>query len=202
MLGYEYVDPFEMNENTFEVATAKDIDSLHTQVATCHLCDLSKSRTQSMPGYGNTKADVMFIDYSVSELEDSLGSYYGGRSGELLKNMIQNVLDLHVEDVFITYLLKCKPHVSKKELSAEVMTCKGYLLSQIEFIKPKVIVPLGEKVYGALLGDENAFESVRGHVVAFQSTKLVPLYHPSFVLRNPNVKKVVFNDLKTIKSCL
>jgi DNA polymerase len=202
MLGYEYVDPFELNEASLEIASAQDIDTLHKQILTCHLCDLSKSRTQSMPGFGNSRADVMFVDFSVSELEDSTNSYYGGRSGELLQNMITNVLELKTQDVFITHVVKCKPHNGKKELSSEVMTCKGYLLSQIELISPKVIVPLGQEAYGALVGKKEAFEDVRGHIMELQQKKLVPLYHPSFVLRNPHVKKVVYNDLKTIKSCL
>ncbi|MFT7005438.1 MAG: uracil-DNA glycosylase family 4, partial [Sulfurimonas sp.] len=73
---------------------------------------------------------------------------------------------------------------------------------QIEFVKPKVIVTLGEEAYFKLTGEENDFQSVRGHVIDFKDYKLIPIYHPQFLLRNPELKRVTLNDLKTIKSCL
>jgi len=200
-LGFEYTDPFSINE-TSSYEKPNDIKQLAQNISTCHLCDLSKSRSQPMVGVGNTTADLMIIDFSVSANEDSQNSYYCGRSGETLKNMVENVLELRTSDVYFTHAIKCKPLNSNTPSFSEWNSCKSYLFMQIEFIKPKVIVTLGEEAYSAVSSESENFKSVRGHVIDFQSYKLIPIYHPQFLLRNPELKKVTLNDLKTIKSCL
>jgi DNA polymerase len=154
-----------------------------------------------MNGFGNENADLMIIDFSVSQTQDSTNSYYHGRTGEILKNMIEKVLLIKVDDVYITHCVKCKPLNTNIPSPSEYNSCKNYLYSQIEFIKPKVIVTLGESAYSHLSGDSDNFENVRGHLIDFKGMKLVPIYHPQFLLRNPESKKITLNDLKTIKSC-
>jgi len=144
----------------------------------------------------------MIIDYSVSSIEDETNGYYAGRSGETLTKMIENVLKFKVEDVYFTHAIKCKPLHSNVPSLSEWDSCKSYLYSQIEFVKPKVIITLGEDSYAKVTGEYDNFKSVRGHVIDFKKYKLVPIDHPQFLLRNPELKKMAFNDLKTIKSCL
>ena len=200
-LGFEYSDPFSINEKSgFE--KPKSLEELSLNISTCHLCDLSKSRSQSMSGFGSHHAKLMIVDFSVSSNEDSSNNYYVGRSGETLKNMINNVLNLSVEDVYFTHAIKCKPLSSNIPSKSEFNSCKSYLFSQIEFIKPKVIVTLGKDAYAKVTGEEENFESVRGHVIDFKNYKLIPIYHPQYLLRNPESKKITLNDLNTIKSCL
>jgi DNA polymerase len=155
-----------------------------------------------MSGFGNKNADVMIIDYSVSLSEDNTNSYYSGRSGEILTNMIENVLGLKIEDVYFTHAIKCKPLNSNLPSSSEWDSCKDYLFSQIEFVKPKVVVTLGKDAYAKVTSENENFEIVRGHVIDFKKYKLIPIYHPNHLLRNPDDKKIALNDLKTIKSCL
>ena len=200
-LGFEYTDPFSPNEKTPHNRPSS-FNELLRAVSTCHLCDLSKSRTQSMSGRGDTNTQVMIIDFSVSQAQDSNNDYYSGRSGEILKNMIENVLKLRVDDVYYTHAIKCKPLNSNTPSPSEFNTCSGYLFSQVEFIKPKVIVTLGEQAYKSVTSDEESFENIRGHIIDFNEYKLVPIYHPSHLLRNPELKKITLNDLKIIKSCL
>lgn len=200
-LGFNYSDSFNINETTTDTS-AKTVDTLIQNISSCHLCDLSKSRTQSMSGHGDTNADLMIIDFSVSSTEDSQNSYYTGRSGETLKKMVENVLNLNVNDIYFTHAVKCKPLNSNLPSTSEFNSCKSYLFLQIEFIKPKVIVTLGPDAYHHLCNESDNFEDVRGHVINFQKSKLIPIYHPSFLLRNPELKKTTLNDLKTIKSCL
>ncbi len=200
-IGYDYTDTLELNAIE-EDEVAKDIPSLHRQIATCHLCDFSKSRTQSMPGFGNANAKIMFIDHTVSQLEDNTNSYFCGRSGEMLQKMIENVLELTLEEVFFTHTIKCKPLHLQPRYETQWQSCKSYLLSQIRFVAPKVIVTLGEESFENLTAQKGEFEKLRGHVMELYDTKLVPTYHPSFLLRNPDMKKIVFNDLKTIKTLL
>ena len=200
-LGFKYSDSFSINRVTPN-EKPKNIDELMKNISTCHLCDLSKSRKQSMGGYGDPNAKLMIIDYSVSYGEDSTNSYYNGRSGEMLMDMIENVLKLKVEDVYFTHAVKCKPLNSNIPSDSEWDSCKSYLFSQIEFVKPKVIVTLGKDAYAKVTSEDENFASVRGHVVDFEEYKLIPIYHPNHLLRNPDDKKIAFNDLKTIKSCL
>ena len=200
-LGFEYSDPFSINEPTLN-EIPKTLEQLISTISSCHLCDLSKSRTQSMSGYGNPDASLMIIDFTVSPSEDTQNSYYSGRSGESLKKMIENVLNLRVDDVYFTHAIKCKTLNSNIPSPSEFNSCKSYLFSQIEFIQPKVIVTLGADAYYKVTDESNNFEDVRGHVIDFKKYKLIPIYHPGFLLRNPELKKITLNDLKTIKSCL
>lgn len=200
-VGFEYSDSFLVNQISSN-GKPSTIQILSKDIATCHLCDLSKSRTQSMSGFGNPKADIMFIDYVVSMSEDSSNSYYSGRSGEILTNMIENVLGVKTEDVYFTHAIKCKPLSSNMPSASEWDSCKGHLFAQIEFINPKVVVTLGKDAYAKVTSEEDNFQSVRGHVIDCKTYKLVPIYHPSHLLRNPNDKKVAMRDLLTIKSCL
>ena len=200
-LGFEYIDPFSVNEKISH-AKPTTLNELTQDVSSCHLCDLSKSRTQSMGGYGNKDATLMIIDFSVSQTQDTSNSYYGGRSGDILKNMIENVLKLSVDDVYYTHVVKCKPLNSNTPSASEYNSCKGYLFAQIEFVKPELIVTLGSDAYTRVTSDEENFENIRGHVIDFKEYKLIPIYHPLHLLKNPELKKITLNDLKTIKSCI
>lgn len=200
-IGFEYIDQFSINISS-QNEKPLNISQLYQNISLCHLCDLSKSRSQSMSGYGNPNADLMIIDYTVSQNDDKLNEYYSGRSGETLKKMIENVLDLKTENIYFTHAVKCKPLNSNIPSNSEWESCKNYLLSQIEFVKPKVIVTLGKEAYAKIADEDEDFESVRGHVIDFKEYKLIPIHHPSFLLRNPQSKKITFNDLITIKSCL
>ncbi len=200
-IGFNYIDHFSINEKK-NYEKPNSLEELSQNISTCHLCDLSKSRTQSMPGYGTPNAELMIIDYDISQTQDSTNSYYSGRSGETLKNMIENVLHLDVQDVYLTHAIKCKPLKSNKPSPSEWNSCKSYLFSQIEFIQPKVVVTLGNEAYNCVTEDNDNFDNVRGHVIDFKKYKLIPIYHPQYLLRNPELKKITLNDLKTIKSCL
>lgn len=199
--GFKYIDQFSINQNTY-YDKPLNMTQLAHNITSCHLCDLSKSRTQSMIGFGNENADLMIIDFSVSANDDSLNEYYSGRSGETLNNMIENVLELKTTDIYYTHTIKCKPLSSNIPSNSEWESCKNYLFFQIEHIKPKVIVTLGKEAYAKIINEDEDFESVRGHVIDFNGCKLIPIYHPNFLLRNPESKKTTFKDLKTIKSCL
>jgi len=201
-MGFSYIDHFDINETT-EIQKTDSFESLSKTIQNCHLCDLSKSRKQSMIGYGNPHADLLIVDDFVSQSQDSANSYYAGRSGEILKKMIENVLELDIHDIYLTHTVKCKPLQSNIPSQSEWDSCKSYLFTQLQFIKPKIIVTLGVNAYINLTNDTiKNFEDVRGHVIDFKNYKLIPIYHPQFLLRNPELKKITFNDLNTIKSCL
>ena len=145
---------------------------------------------------------MVLIDYTVSLSDDSSNSYFSGRSGDILKNMITNVLDFKIDEIYYTHIVKCKPLNSQAPSNSELDSCIGYLHTQIEFVKPKVIVTLGEDAYKYFTSENENFKTVRGHVIDLKNYKLIPIMHPTHLLRNPNDKKIAFGDLKTIKSCL
>lgn len=200
-LGFDYIDPFSINE-TNDFTQTDSMDELLFNIEKCHLCDLSKSRKQSMSGYGNRNAQIMLIDYSVSQTQDSTNSYYSGRSGEVLTNMIENVLGFKVEELYITHCVKCKPLGANKPSISEYNSCSAYLFAQIEFVQPKIIVTLGDDAYSHLTHDRDNFRNVRGHLLDFKNYKLIPIYHPAHLLKNPELKVAAFSDLKTIQSYL
>lgn len=200
-LGFEYTELVSINQKNLDILP-NDLNSLHVSISSCHLCDLSKSRKQSMSGYGNDNADLMIVDSIVSGSDDDMSTYYTGRAGSSLRKMIENVLELSIDDVFLTHAVKCKPLGSNKPSDSELNSCKPYLYRQIEIIKPKVIVTLGEETYNVFSQTKEEFNSVRGHIIDFKEYKLVPIYHPQFLLRNPSLKKDTLNDLKIIKSLL
>ena len=199
--GFEYIDHFDLNMRQSDEVPSS-LSQLSHDITSCHLCDLSKSRSQSMSGFGSENAELFIVDYIVSQAQDSTNSYYNARSGETLKKMIENVVKIDVKDAYLTHAIKCKPLQSNRPSPSEWNSCKNYLFSQIEFIKPKVIVTLGPEAYSHLTGDNENFENIRGHVIDYKNYKLIPIYHPQYLLRNPELKKITMNDLKTIKSCL
>jgi len=204
-LGYCYVDPIKTTTLTppsFYPTVAQNLDQLHHTIEKCHLCDLSKSRKQAMCGYGNRNADLFIIDFSVSEIQDNTQNYFAGRSGETLKKMLQNVLQITPDEVYFTHAIKCKPLLQQQPTQAHFQTCQAHLLMQLQFVQPKVIMVLGQEAFTTLTSQKENFEDIRGHVMNFHNYKMVALYHPQHLLRNPHLKKITLQDLKTIKSCL
>lgn len=202
-LDFEYIDFAPVNTQQ-DVTLPDSIKDLNSLISKCHLCDLSKTRTQSMPGYGNINADIMLIDYEVTQTQDQDCNYYGGRSGELLVKMIENVLDLTIDDVYLTHIVKCRPNNLTSMQESWQISCNPYIVKQLEIIKPKIVVAMGENAYNAIASHrhENNFSDMRGHIMDFKTYKLIPVYHPAFLLRNPSLKKVMLHDLRAIKSLI
>jgi DNA polymerase len=197
--GYEYHEPldfFSTDVRNFKLPN--NLNELKNSVEHCYLCELSKSRKNVLFGYGNLNSDIMFISDEPSNSEDELGSFYMGKAGELLSKMIENVLDLKKEDVYLTTLVKCKSLNSLNNLHMD--TCNDYLLKQIELINPKLIVALGEKAYSYLLKNSINFAQVRGKELSFNGISLITTFSPSFLLRNPSSKKDAYYDMLKIKS--
>lgn len=200
-LGCSYSDPILINPPSSDPLPSQ-FDQLCAMIGNCHLCDLSKSRTRSMSGGGNPNARLMILDAYVSTAVDESNHYYAGHSGATLKKMIENVLMLDVSDVFITHGVKCKPLGTQLPSESEIQSCQSYLFKQLELIKPQIIMPLGGEAYEMLTGDTTPFEQVRGRQIPFGAMSVIPIYHPSFLLRNPSLKKVAMQDLQTIKELL
>lgn len=201
-LGYKYVDPINPNIPSVTTALPSSLTQLNATIAQCHLCDLSKSRHQSMSGYGSHSASIMFVDAFVSAAEDEGNDYYAGRSGTMLRDMIEKVLRLSIDDVFITHAVKCKPFGFQTPSASECNSCYPYLSRQLEMITPSIIVALGNDAYRILTNGADDFDHLRGQMIPYGNSLLIPVYHPTFLLRNPSYKKDALRDLQIIKGAL
>ena len=201
-LGYHYTSVNIFKEDELDLTLPNTLDSLEKQAKVCHLCELSKSRDKVVFAEGSLTAKVMIVGDAPSNSDDSSGKVFTGRSGELLTKMLENVLGLSRQEVYITNILKCRPLDTQSPSPAFAHTCHPYLLKQIELIKPKIIIAFGELSYQYLTGDDSAITEVRGSVHDKEEYKVIPTYHPNYLLRNPSAKKDVFEDLKKVKFLL
>lgn len=201
-LGYKYTSIVPYQEKEPDFTLPNTYEALKKQAMECHLCTLSKSRQKVVFGEGNMSAELMIVGDAPSNSDDSAGKIFTGRTGDSLTKMIENVLELNRSDVYITNLLKCRALDSESPSSIDAHTCQPYLLKEIELIKPKLIVTFGEMAYRYITGDDRSLTDIRGTVQEKEYYKIIPTFHPSYLLRNPSAKKEVFEDLKKIKSLL
>jgi uracil-DNA glycosylase len=197
--GYEYHESLEFFSNDVKnIKLPNNLVELKNAVEHCYLCELSKCRKNVLFGYGNSNSNVMFISDEPSKSEDEMGLLYAGKSGELLTKMIENVLNINKEDIYLTTLTKCKSINGLN--NSNIDTCNDYLLKQIEIIKPKLIVTLGEKTYSYLLKNNDNFAQIRGKELSFNGIPLIATFSTSFLLRNPSSKKDAYYDMLKIKN--
>lgn len=203
-LGYEFTDPIHLNQTKTGTSTIlpNSLDPLVRMVNECQLCDLSKSRSQSMGGRGNANAKLFILDAFVSPAEDESNSYFIGRTGTMLKDMIEKVLSLNLDEVYFTHAVKCKPFGFQQPSMSESNSCSPYLHKQLEIVSAPIIVTLGSDAYRLLTHDESEFEKIRGHLIPFMDRTVIPIYHPLHLLRNPSLKSETMRDLLLIKEQL
>ena len=204
-LGYTYFSDIKkpvLSAQT-EIDLPSDMDALAKIAEQCSLCGLSNSRKQVVFGEGNPHADIMFVGEGPGAVEDEIGRPFAGKSGELLTKIIESVLELKREDVYIANIVKCRPPLNREPNKEEAQKCLPFLLKQIELVKPKIIITLGAASYQYLSGDyDSAISKIRGEIIQFSSALLMPTFHPSFLLRNPSAKKYVFLDMQKVKALL
>ena len=202
-MGFEYFQEYRPLSQSKQPVLSHNLEELKSSVAQCHLCALAKSRKNVIFGAGNLKAKVMFIGDNPGVSEDETGMLFTGKSGEMLAKMIENVLMIPKEEVYVTTILKCKTPENRVPTPEEVACCKPYVMQQIQTIRPQIIVALGSTSFHHLTGEyDTPIDKIRGSVLNFGEAKLIPTFHPSFLLRNPSAKKEVFADMLKIRSML
>jgi len=202
-LGYNYIDLIEFQEGTnHDAMLPHSMDALASTVKNCHLCELSKTRTNTVFGEGNVQSPIVFIGEAPGETEDNTGRPFVGRAGALLTKMIENVLGVKREEVYIANIVKCRPPGNAVPTPTQVSKCKPYLDKQLSIINPKLVVALGSTAFMNLTGSKISISKARGEVMQMKDYKLIATYHPSYLLRNPSMKKQSYEDLLKIKSFL
>ena len=168
----------------------------------CSRCKLHRlGRTQVVFGVGNPEADLMFVGEAPGGDEDRQGVPFVGRAGQLLTRIIE-AIGLTRDQVYIANVIKCRPPENRNPEPDEVDTCEPFLFRQIDAIQPKVIVALGTFAARALLRSLDPISRMRGRVFVYRGARLVPTFHPAYLLRNPASKRDVWEDMKLVKRLL
>jgi uracil-DNA glycosylase len=168
----------------------------------CIRCKLhAQGRTQIVFGVGSSSAELMFVGEAPGADEDIQGVPFVGRAGQLLTKMIE-AMGFKRDDVYIANVLKCRPPGNRNPEPDEIDRCEPFLFRQIASIQPKVIVALGAFAARTLLKTQDPISRLRGRVYEFRGAKLIPTFHPSFLLRSPGYKREAWEDLKTVLALL
>jgi len=197
--GFTHLDVRETTANG-QQSTANDDDllaDLEKLALVCEKCRLAKTRTQVVYGVGNPKADLMFVGEAPGRDEDIQGQPFVGRAGQLLTDIIK-AMKLTRDDVYIANVIKCRPPENRNPEPDELEACRPWIRRQIELIQPKVIVTLGRIPLQSLTEKGYAISSVRGQWLEYNGIKVMPTYHPAYLLRNPAAKKDVWSDMKKV----
>ena len=170
--------------------------------ADCSRCKLHRlGRTQVVFGVGNPNADLMFVGEAPGADEDIQGEPFVGRAGQLLTDIIK-AMGLGRDDVYIANVVKCRPPENRNPEQDELDACRPHIRRQIEIIQPKVIVTLGRVALQSLLEKGYAVSAVRGQWLDYNGIKVMPTYHPAYLLRTPAAKKDVWADMKKVMAAL
>jgi DNA polymerase len=168
----------------------------------CQRCKLhTLGRQRIVFGAGNPNADLMFVGEAPGADEDQQGIPFVGRAGQLLTKIIE-AIELKRDAVYIANVIKCRPPQNRNPELDEVETCEPFLFRQIDAIKPKVIVALGKFAAQTLLRSLDPISRLRGRVYDYRGAKLIPTFHPAYLLRNPSSKREVWEDMKLARTLL
>jgi uracil-DNA glycosylase family 4 len=181
---------------TFARSPVELLTAIREDIGDCTRCKLhTQGRTQVVFGVGNPSADVMFVGEAPGADEDVQGVPFVGRAGQLLTKMIE-AMGYKRDEVYIANVLKCRPPGNRNPEPDEIATCEPFLFRQVASIQPKVVIALGAFAARTLLQTQDPISRLRGRVYDFRGAKLIPTFHPSFLLRSPGYKREAWDDLK------
>ncbi|MFP4549365.1 MAG: uracil-DNA glycosylase [Spirochaetales bacterium] len=175
---------------------------LEDRVRACTRCALHQERMNAVPGMGVLDPLVMVIGEGPGADEDHRGLPFVGRAGQFLDKWLEAIGMSRHKNVYITNVVKCRPPGNRDPRPHESEACLPYLREQIKLVQPQTILAVGRIASGTLIGSDAGIGRLRGRTYSFNGTPLVPTYHPSGVLRNPELKRPVWEDLKRLKSLL
>ena len=182
-------------------ARTEALAELEAEVVACRRCPLYRTRTHHVFSDGTPEAKLVFVGEAPGREEDLQGKPFVGAAGQLLTKMIE-AIGLRRESVYICNVLKDRPPGNRTPLPEEVEACRPFLQRQLMLVQPKVICALGAVAAKAMLGPSVAITKIRGVVCDYEGVPLVPTFHPAYLLRNPDAKRLVWRDLKTVKRLL
>jgi uracil-DNA glycosylase family 4 len=186
----------DRSSHTLEAAEIKEaaLVAVREEIGDCTRCKLSKGRRTVVFGEGNPDAELMFIGEGPGREEDLQGRPFVGDAGKLLDRLIEK-MGFRREEVYIGNIVKCRPPMNRDPEGDEVATCMPFIERQIGIIAPKVIVSLGRISAHTLTRTTIPISRLRGTFYEYRGIPLMPTFHPAYLLRNPNAKWDVWNDM-------
>jgi uracil-DNA glycosylase family 4 len=179
-----------------------DLAALREFVGECTRCKLAPMRTNLVFGVGNPQADLMFVGEAPGADEDLRGEPFVGRAGQLLTDIIERGMGMTRADVYICNVIKCRPPDNRNPEADEVATCEPFLFRQIDLVRPRVIVGLGTFAVQAVLKIKTPISKLRGNWHEVRGIKMMPTFHPAYLLRNPSDKRLVWSDIQQVMKAL
>jgi len=194
---------FSQHVSMFDaLPTAQEsLATVREDLGDCRRCKLAPLRKNLVFGSGNPHAELMFVGEAPGAEEDEQGLPFVGRAGQLLTKVIE-AIQMRRADVYICNILKCRPPGNRNPESDEIAACEPFLLRQIAAIKPKVICALGTFGAQTLLRSKEPISRLRGQFIDYRGSKLIATFHPAYLLRNPNEKRRVWEDVQKIRDYL
>ena len=177
------------------------LQSLESGIRDCYLCGLSLDRKGVITGWGSPQADLMFVVDALSGEALQTGEPLAEEARELLHKIIR-AIDMNPADVFITNAVKCCPGDLRKPASGEIEACRSWLMKQITFVDPQIIVPLGSTAAQCLLSTTDPIGTLRGRIHYLGKYQVIPTFHPEYLLHNPKAKSDVWHDMKVVRGRL
>ncbi|HSP97685.1 MAG TPA: uracil-DNA glycosylase [Candidatus Dormibacteraeota bacterium] len=180
------------------LAATASLAGLRDHVGDCQRCKLAGGRTNLVFGVGAANADLMFVGEGPGHDEDLRGEPFVGRAGQLLTEIITKGMKLRREDVYIANVVKCRPPNNRNPESDEIASCMPFLQRQVELVAPRVIVALGTFAAQTLLGVKTPITRMRGNWHEYRGIKVMPTFHPAYLLRTPGDKRLAWADIKLV----
>ncbi len=184
--------------------TYTTIAELTNHCNNCRRCGLEKFRTHAVVGRGNLQATIMIIGEAPGQTEDETGLPFVGKSGQLLDKILASV-SLSMDDIYICNINKCRPPENRAPLPEEMAACKPYLLEQIRLVDPKIILLTGGTAVKGITGDKRGITKIRGEWMEWDGRWCMPIFHPSYLLRNQSREKgspkwLMWQDIQAVRA--
>jgi DNA polymerase len=183
----------------FEGFSSDSLEAIASEIMSCTGCGLSTQRKTPVPGAGVVNPVVLFIGEGPGAEEDKCGIPFVGKAGQYLDKWLDAIDLKRDENCFIGNIIKCRPPGNRDPHPDEIAACRPFLLRQLVLIKPMIIVTLGRFASQVICSSELGIGRLRGSVHEYQGIPVIPTYHPSAVLRNPELRSAVWSDLKKVK---
>ncbi|MEZ5425191.1 MAG: uracil-DNA glycosylase [Pyrinomonadaceae bacterium] len=178
--------------------SGETVEAIRAEIGDCTRCPLHQGRTKIVHSTGNREAQLMFVGEAPGADEDAQGEPFVGRAGQLLNKIIE-AIGMKREDVFIGNINRCRPPGNRQPTAEESATCKPFLLREIAVVRPKVIVVLGNTATQNLLDTKVGITKLRGNFQDYFGVKVMPTFHPAYLLRDPRKKREVWEDMKKVR---
>ncbi len=177
------------------------LEDIHSDIGNCTRCPLAQGRTHIVHSEGNRNASLMFVGEAPGADEDAQARPFVGRAGQLLNKIIE-AIGMKREEVFIGNINRCRPPGNRTPLPDEAATCKPFLMREIAVVRPRVIVVMGNTAMKNLLGTKEGITKLRGIFQDYHGVKVMPTFHPAYLLRDPSKKRETWEDMKKVRDYL